>query len=176
MAHSLAESLANIYRVCSKALYPVLNGLSEQQLNWKPAPESRSISEIYRHLIRVDAWFLKQFQIQPAVQDPGETHAAHLLDSLRQSHQYVLDLLRACQTPADLRRQSPAPELAGHNTLAEAIIHMAQHYLYHLAQVIYLRRAQDRAWPPPQAEWEHATYVLSDHLLMIQQIKAVDPT
>ena len=45
------------------------------------------------------------------------------------------------------------------------VIHMAQHYLYHLAQMTYLRRIRDRDWKAPLDEWDRATHVIGDFIL-----------
>ncbi len=45
------------------------------------------------------------------------------------------------------------------------VVHIAQHYLYHLAQIIYLRRAQDRAWSSPMKQWEAATHLIGEYVL-----------
>ena len=42
---------------------------------------------------------------------------------------------------------------------------MAQHYLYHLAQMTYLRRIRDREWKAPLDEWEEATHLIGDRVL-----------
>ena len=171
MPHPLAREILTLFRACSEPVYAVLQDLPLDQLNWKPAPDSRSIGEICRHLIRVDNWFLNHFGIEPVVDDPGAAGASVILQTMQKAHQHIETVLKQCRKPDDLLRSTAAEELQGHNTLAEAIVHMAQHYLYHLAQIVYLRRAQDRSWPAPLHQWEAATYVISDQLAAIQQLK-----
>lgn len=170
MASRNIETLLKIYDICARTLYPVLDGIPEEQLNWRPAPESRSIGQIIRHLIRVDRWFLERQGYAPDISDPGEVGPAELLQALQNTHAQIRAVLESIPDDAALARKSTAPNAGPHETLAEVVVHIAQHYLYHLAQVIYLRRAQDRSWKAPLRDWEEATYVLSDELGVIKQL------
>jgi uncharacterized damage-inducible protein DinB len=163
--NSSIQSLRKIFLACSFPLYAVLDGITNEQLHWKPLPESRSIGEIYRHLIRVDATILSVFGYETSVADPGdEADAASLLSVARRIHQQITNLLDGLPDETSLNQPSNKTILAGHDTLGEWVGHLAQHYLYHLAQVTYLRRAQDRSWEASYKGWETATYVISDNL------------
>ncbi len=86
---------------------------------------------------------------------------------MRAVHSQVRGLLES-QDDADLARRYQGPDAKEHDTWSEVVIHMSQHYLYHLAQMIYLRRARDREWTSPMKQWERASYVLSDALAAIR--------
>ena len=45
------------------------------------------------------------------------------------------------------------------------VVHIARHYLYHLAQIVYFRRAQDCAWSSPMKQWEAATHLIGEYVL-----------
>ena len=49
--------------------------------------------------------------------------------------------------------------------LGATVIHIAQHYLYHLAQITYLRRIRDPEWSAPLDEWETASHIIEDRIL-----------
>ncbi len=170
MATQNVETLLKIYDACAGALYPALEGIPGAQLHWQPAPESRSIGQIIRHLIRVDRWFMERLGYSPAFSDPGEVGAAELLAALKNTHAQIRAMVEKIPDPAGLGRKSDAPDAGPHETAAEIVVHMAQHYLYHFAQVVYLRRARDRSWKAPLREWESATYVISDELAVIKQL------
>ena len=140
----------------------VLDGISEEDLRWAPAPESRSIGEMTRHIIRVDGGFLKRLGVETQVPDPGDVSADDLLAALRTIHMETHAILDLCDDDSSLDRALDGGE--EHETPGGIILHMAQHYLYHLAQMIYLRRARDRSWESPMKEWEHATHVIARHL------------
>ena len=148
--------LRHIYESAARTLYPVLENLDQESLDWRPAPESRSIGEIIRHLIRVDVWFMSQFGIVLNVTDPGETDAASLLSTLRLQHDRIAEVI------ANPATDPSSPHVTGTDKiskpLCEVLVHMAHHYLYHLGQIIYLRRARDRNWDAPLGLWEYATY------------------
>ena len=165
-----ARALLKIYTACAETLYPILKNLPDEQLNWQPAPDSRSIGELARHLIRVDKWFFDRLGFDHSISDPGETDAGKLLAALQNTHRQISDILNAMQDDADLIRKSGAADARPHDTLAEIVVHIAQHYLYHHAQMVYLRRARDRDWKAPLDSWENASYALSDALAVIQKL------
>lgn len=166
----IKNSLIVLYRACHQPLNEVLQGISTQQLYWKPAPESRSIGEIARHLIRVDNWFLQRLGYPPQTTDPDNVPAEKLLLILKKVHHQVEGIVNNVAQEEQLTRPVQAADAGPHDTLVEIVVHMAQHYLYHLAQMIYLRRAQDREWESPIQKWEEATYVISDQLWFIRSL------
>jgi len=155
----------HIFEACRKPLFTVLDGISAEQLHWKSAPESRSIGEICRHLLRVDAWYLKRLGVEPAVSDAKSGDREELITNLQKVQQQIAGLVEICNTDDDLFVERKSIDGKDKEKLGVAAIHIGQHYLYHLAQTIYLRRAQDRNWPSPQKAWEEATYVIGDYLL-----------
>jgi len=148
-----------------KPLFAVLDGISLEQLSWKPAPESRSIGEITRHLIRVDAWFLKRLGITPVVSDAKSGTREEYVENMQKIQQQIKEIVAACASDEDLHLERTSLDGKDKEKLGVAAIHIAQHYLYHLAQIIYLRRAQDRNWASPHNEWDAATHVIGDYLL-----------
>ncbi len=172
MENKQAESILKIYTACAKPLYAVLENIPEAQLNWQPNTDSRSIGQMMRHLIRVDNWFLKRLDFEPEIEDPGEASTPAILAALQGVHQQIISILKAIRDDAELARKSSAPDAKSHETLAGIMIHISQHYLYHLAQMIYLRRAQDREWKSPMKQWEAATHIISDELAVIKNVES----
>ena len=56
-----------IFDAARKPLFMVLNGISQADLDWNPAPGTRGIGKICRHMYRVDIWFLKRLGIEPVI-------------------------------------------------------------------------------------------------------------
>lgn len=148
--------LRHIYESSARTLYPVLEELDNEILNWKPASESRSIAEIARHLIRVDIWFLSQFGFVLKTTDPGEVEATKLLGVLKDQHAQIAELIGSDSIYLDAPHVTETDKIS--RPLGEVLVHMSHHYLYHLAQIVYLRRAIDRSWQAPLDLWEYATY------------------
>ena len=169
--HANSQTILDLYEASAKTIPAALAGISESQLNWRPAPDSRSIGEIVRHLIRVDIWFMDRMGITLATIDPGKTSPDKITAAFQALNEEIGDILKQCKSEQELYRPSAKPDAKPHETLAENIIHMAQHYLYHLAQIVYLRRAQDRDWSSPLHLWEEATYLFSDKLTAMQNLK-----
>lgn len=154
-----------VFESSRKPLFAVLENISAEQLQWKPAPESRSIGEIMRHLIRVDAWFLKRLGVTPVVSDAKSGTREEFVENMQKIQQQVKEVVAACANDEELHAERTSLDGKDKEKLGVAVIHMAQHYLYHLAQIIYLRRAQDRNWPSPHNDWDAATHVIGDYLL-----------
>jgi len=159
----------HIFEASRKPLFAVLDGISAEQLNWKPAPESRSIGEICRHLLRVDAWYLKRLGVEPAVSDAKSDSRDDLVANMQKIQQQIAGVVEMCASDDDLLVERKSLDSKEKEKLGVAVIHIAQHYLYHLAQIIYFRRAQDRNWQAPQKAWEEATYVIGDYLLGLKK-------
>src|SRR5690606_3976441 len=102
-----------------------------------------------RHLIRVDNSFLSKLSLQKIVDDPEDQNAEEILSLLKIQHQQFEDFI--------------TQEIQSSH--AELILHAAQHYLYHISQMIYLRRANDRNWESPINEWERITYEIAGYIL-----------
>lgn len=154
-----------VFESSRKPLFAVLEGIAPEQLSWKPAPESRSIGEICRHLIRVDAWFLKRLGVTPVVSDAKSGAREEYVENMQRIQQQIKEMVAACANDEELHVERVSLDGKDKEKLGVAVIHIAQHYLYHLAQIIYLRRAQDRNWPSPHNDWDAATHVIGDYLL-----------
>lgn len=155
----------HVFEACRKPLFAVLDGIADEQLAWKPAPESRSIGEICRHLLRVDAWYLKRLGIEPVVSDAKAASREELVTNMQKIHHQIAGVVEICASDDDLIVERKSLDGKDKEKLGVAVIHIAQHYLYHLAQIIYFRRAQDRNWQAPTKAWEEATHVIGDYLL-----------
>lgn len=165
MSRQKIEMTLEVFDSSRKPLFAVLENISAEQLSWKPAPESRSIGEICRHLVRVDAWFLKRLGVTPVVGDVKSGTREELVENMKRIQRQVKEVVAACAGDEELHVERTSLDGKDKEKLGVAVIHMAQHYLYHLAQIIYLRRAQDRNWPSPHNDWDAATHVIGDYLL-----------
>ncbi len=168
MSRKKITMIVETLNACEKPVLLVLQGLPLEQLRWKPAAESRSIGEICRHLIRVNAWFLRRLGIEPQVAEVTAGNAEDLATGLERSHRQVREVVQACEDDEQLLVERSALDGKDREKLGVAALHIAQHDLYHLAQLVYLRRAQDRSWPAPLKEWEAATHVIGDYLLDVK--------
>ncbi|MGH7491258.1 MAG: DinB family protein [bacterium] len=165
MSSSKRKMILDVHASSAKPLFAVLDGIPAEQLNWKPAPESRSIGDICRHLIRVDAWFLKRLGVPPVAGVAKPVTSEEISEGMRQIQRQVKEVVLDCGHDEELFFERASLDGKDREQLGVAVLHMAQHYLYHLAQIIYLRRAQDRNWPSPHEDWDHATHVIGDYLL-----------
>lgn len=159
------QAVLRAYRACAAVLDAALAGVSPEALAWSPAPESRGMGDICRHLIRVDGWLLRRCGIEPAAGDATTGAREEIAAGLGALRAQVEAAVAACADDAELLAPRPAFDGGGEHRLGPVVLHMAQHYLYHSAQLVYLRRARDRGWAAPLEEWEKATHVLADLVL-----------
>ena len=104
------EMLLQIHQACGKPLYSVLEHITAEQLAWRPAPESRGIGEIMRHVVRVDIWFLNRLGYEPRASDTKKPSVEDLISMLESSHSQIGEILDACKDDKDLLRKSSAPD------------------------------------------------------------------
>lgn len=164
MAREKIEMILKIHHACTSPLYAVLDSIPDEQVNWHPAPESRSISEIVRHLIRIDNSFLKKLNQHPETEDPMNGTASEILSALRRVHSQFREVVNNCTDDSYIYIKSSLPDASDTDTINEYMLHSCQHNLYHLAQLIYLRRAQDRKWKSPIDEWDKATRIIAYYI------------
>lgn len=156
--------ILEIHQVCTEPLYAVLDGINDEQFNWKPAPESRSINEIICHLVRVDISFLKRLDRKADTEPLQNGTVAQVFIALKHIHAEMRQVVQDCADDSELFTRSTIKEAKETDTINEHILHSCQHNLYHLSQVIYLRRATDRSWTSPLKGWDHATRVIARYL------------
>jgi hypothetical protein len=123
------------------------------------------------HLIRVDNSFLKRLNQQPVTTDPINGSSSEIYDSLFKVHNQFITLVSFCKNDSDLFLKSNIENPKDTDNIYEHILHSCQHNLYHLAQMIYLRRALDRNWNSPIDEWvklqELLLIILSNNLWVL---------
>lgn len=154
-----------IFEAARKPLYTVLDGISREDLDWQPADGMRGIGKICRHMYRVDVWLLKQLGIVPVTDEDAAGPAEEIAARMRTIQEQIIAEVRACGSDADLAAERTSPDGERKLRLGATVLHIAQHYLYHLAQITYLRRIRDREWSAPLDEWEAATHIIEDRIL-----------
>ncbi len=154
-----------IFEAARRPLFMVLDGIAQDELDWNPAPGVRGIGKICRHMYRVDIWFLKRLGIEPKVTHDAPGPADEIAGRMRTIHEQVIAEVEACASDAELMAERTSLDGRTGARLGPDVIHMAQHYLYHLAQITYLRRIREREWEAPLDEWEEATHLIGDRVL-----------
>ena len=154
-----------ILEAARRPLFTVLDGISREDLDWQPADGMRGIGKICRHMYRVDIWFLKRLGIVPAIQEDAPGPVEEIAARMRTIQEQIIAELHALDDDADLFAERTSLDGDATSRMGDTVIHIAQHYLYHLAQMTYLRRIRDRDWAAPLDECETATYLIGDRIL-----------
>ncbi|WP_419166190.1 DinB family protein [Candidatus Palauibacter sp.] len=163
MKQKIAQTI-EIFEAARRPLFAVLDGISREDLDWQPADGMRGIGKICRHMYRVDIWFLKRLGIVPVIEEDGPGSAEEIGARMRRIQEQIITELNACDDD-DLFTERTSLDGDATSRMGDTVIHIAQHYLYHLAQITYLRRIRDRDWAAPLDEWEAATYLIGDRIL-----------
>lgn len=156
--------ISEIYRACTEPVYKAIDRAAKEVLTWKPAAESRPIAEIAAHIIRIDLHFIKKMGYTPTIEAPKTDSGNELKVAVERLESYVLDILNGLSEDSELLKPRPSEIAPEHESLDHILPHLSQHHLYHLAQIIYLRRALDRKWKSPVEDWEKATYIIGSYL------------
>ena len=159
------EHTIQILEAARRPLFTVLDGISREDLDWQPADGMRGIGKICRHLYRVDVWFLKRLGIVPVIQEDAPGPADEIAARMRTIQAQIIAELEGLEDDADLMAERTSLDGDATARMGDTVIHIAQHYLYHLAQITYLRRIRDRDWAAPLDEWEAATHLIGDRIL-----------
>lgn len=147
MAYTLNDLLESVRQSRRHFLKHIL-GLREDQWNWKPYPECKSVSETLAHLITDDRAFLETFETG---QEPGyenlqvsERDPAILKSMLADSHDRLLAYLSKSFSATPLETEI---DFHGMRTkLAEAIGWICAEDYYHAGQIGFIRMATDPGW------------------------------
>ncbi|HEX2865828.1 MAG TPA: DinB family protein [Ignavibacteriales bacterium] len=156
--------VSEIFRASSEAVYKAIDGATKEELTWKPAPESRPIAEITAHIVRVDFFYLKKMGYTPPFETPKTDSESELKAAVKKTEDYILNILNELGEDSELLKPRPSEVAPEHESLDHILPHLSQHHLYHLAQIIYLRRAQNRNWNSPVEDWEKTTYIIGSYL------------
>ncbi len=159
------DGVIQIFQAARRALFATLEGISREDLDWSPRKGMRGVGEICRHLYRVDIWFLKRMGVAPAItlDEPGPVE--EIASRMRAIQEQTIGLVQACESDEELFVERSSRDKSATSRLGPVVVHMAHHYLYHVAQIAYLRRIRDPEWPAPLKEWEDAAHLIGDHAL-----------
>ena len=116
-------------------------------------------------MYRVDIWFLKRLGIEPVITHDAPGPADEIAARMHTIQGQIIAEVDGCKSDADLMAERTSLDGKAGSRMGVDVIHMAQHYLYHLAQMTYLRRIRDRDWAAPLDEWEAATHLIGDRVL-----------
>lgn len=164
MKSKYGDKVLSVYKDCSLPLYKILDGISDSVLNYKPENDSRSIGEMMLHLMRVDVWMLKRYGFEPKTVVPKTVDNILILNSLKSLHAEIENIILE-SSDEEFKKYAQIETPKPTDTLINGILHLAQHYLYHLSQMIYLRRAKERNWNSPIDDWDKATYTISGFMI-----------
>ncbi len=123
-------------------------GCSDEQWNWKPYPECKSIGETVEHLIvdnRATVYCLRTGG-EPDYEKLGgtETDRARLMELLDDSHQQTIKYIE--ENYADKPLDTMVTMWGMEQPLGVALGGMVSEYSYHAGQVAFIRMATDPSW------------------------------
>ena len=164
MREKIARTI-QIFEAARQPLFTVLDGISRDDLDWQPGEGMRGVGKICRHVYRVDIWLMKRAGIAPVTEEEGPASAETIAGRMRRIQEQIIAEVNACADDAELIVERTSVDGKAKAALGPTVLHIAQHYLYHLAQITYLRRLRDRDWAAPLDMWEAATHLIEDYLL-----------
>lgn len=142
--HSLIESI----QASRKYLLNHIKGLRQDQWDWKPYPECKSIAETLAHLIADDR---AAIHILETGQFPDfSSILEHTPDPIKlqtlltQSHENLVAFL--LNKFSDTSLDTPVNYFEGVISLSQAILGISSEDYYHAGQVAFIRLATDPEW------------------------------
>jgi uncharacterized damage-inducible protein DinB len=152
MAFTLEDVLAGV-RASRAFFLKHLEGLREDQWDWKPYPECKSIRETLAHLIVNDRAALASLEsagepdydaLRAEVAAETGNDLEQLLAALRESHARLLGTIEARYAGAPLDTEI---KIWGSSMkLGRGVAYLSSEDFYHAGQVAFIRMATDPSW------------------------------
>jgi uncharacterized damage-inducible protein DinB len=147
MAFTAAELIDGI-RHSRRHFLKHLRGLRDDQWDWKPYPECKSVRETLAHLVWVDRTALASLETGTEPDYPAFEESERDLDRLRakleESHERLCQFLTANYASAPL--DAEVSLYADRQTLGRALAYFPSEDYYHAGQVAFIRMATDPSW------------------------------
>lgn len=147
MPYTVTDALEGV-RASRRFFLRHLHNLREDQWDWKPYPECKSIRETLSHLIVDDQASLQSIETG---QEPDyesfkvkATEVPDLLSELESGHRRVLELVRNRYADAPLDTEMCL--WGAMMTLGRGLAYLCSEDFYHAGQVAFIRIATDPEW------------------------------
>lgn len=124
-----------------------VQGLSDEEANWKADKDSNSIAEIVNHLLYWNKTWQTRFvqgtiDAVPQAESNDSTFRAALAMPFHELQQLLLDVLLTWQEIlTEEKLQSGIPGLEG-SSWWEAVGNVTTHNAYHIGQMVFIRKLQ----------------------------------
>lgn len=147
MANVLDDLIENLRR-CRKHFLKHLDGVRDEEWDWKPYPQCKSLRETLQHLIIDDRAALESLISgeEPSYgTEPNEIHdIGELYKTLEESHEALLKALvdRFANAPLD----ADICVWGAHQKLAPGLAYLASEDFYHAGQASFIRLAINPEW------------------------------
>ncbi len=142
------DDLIDSVRASRRFFLKHLNGLRDDQWDWKPYPECKTLRETLAHLIVDDRAALQSLETKAepdyeALQE-SEHDIARLRTLLDESHARLCDYLKTHYADAPLDTEINV--FGEPKKLAPGIAYFSSEDFYHAGQAAFIRIATDPAW------------------------------
>jgi uncharacterized damage-inducible protein DinB len=148
MAFTLDDVLEGV-RASRAHFLKHLDGLQDEQWDWKPYPECKSVRETVAHLVTDDRAALfsletgKEPDYEALAVEPGRD-SARLRALLDESHARLCEAIRTRCATAPL--DADVCIYGSPMKLARGIAYLSSEDFYHAGQIAFIRMATDPAW------------------------------
>jgi len=144
------DDLLNSVRNSRRHFFKHLNGLRDDQWDWKPYPECKSIRETLAHLTVDDLAALQSLQTgeEPDYEalsaDTPEQDTTKLRAHLEESFETLLGEIK--KRYADAPLDTEISIYGSKYPLATGVPHLSSEDYYHAGQIAFIRMATDPTW------------------------------
>ncbi|GEL78357.1 DinB family protein [Tenuibacillus multivorans] len=134
----VAQLNANLENTWFVALLNSIEGLTEEQAQWKPDDTAHSISEIVNHLIFYNQRYLNRFNNVPNPKNEDSNTFKN-----RDGMNWNDKVKRIYDIMAEWKNTVEEAEPINLEKMVAEIAHLTLHTTYHTGQIIYIRKLQD---------------------------------
>lgn len=140
------NDVINKVRMSRRYFLKHLHGVRNEQWDWKPSPQCKSIREILAHMVANDRLFMETLNADSPMEHGSveERDIAKLLEMLNKSHESLCAFLRLrhANTPLD----TEIPFFGRTEKLETAMSRISFEDYYHAGQIALIRMATDPSW------------------------------
>ena len=164
------QHLIEIVKILRKYNHWMLNGLTLEELEWKPrGGNARTIKSLFRHVLNAEIYWLKHWGDNFFSYQSKERSMQELYETFNELETYLISLISNASAE-NLKIRNPIfdnEELKTPGSLAWMILRTSLHAVHHFGQISHIRFSMGNPPDPNSREitWGEAMDVITKALL-----------
>ena len=166
----IRQNLVEIVKILRRYDHWMLEGLSLEDLEWKPrGGNARTIKSLFRHILNAEIYWLKHLGDNFFSYQSKDKSMQELYETFNELESYLISLISSA-SQEDLKIRNPIydnEDLKTPGSLAWMILRTSLHAVHHFGQISHIRFSMDKPPDPNSKEitWGEAMDVITKAML-----------